>query len=143
MRSSIRAATWKIATNEQLRSIVDRHLIVVQASARALARAHGSNVADRPGYREALIEAAITTNAALASHTLQAELHGRGLQGLKAVYGVFLLDGLTVWTPVAGSSGLGEPPGDLAGLIRGYPGRIGADRVPSDYALRQSLPVRR
>ena len=63
-----------IATNEQLRSIVDRHLIAVQASGRALARVHGSDVTDRPGYREALIEAAITTNAALAAHTLQAEL---------------------------------------------------------------------
>ena len=34
----------EIATNEQLRSIVDRHLIAVQASARALARAYGSDV---------------------------------------------------------------------------------------------------
>ena len=98
----------EIATNEQLRSIVDRHLIAVQASARALARAYGSDVIARPGYREALIEAAITTNAALAAHTLQAELHGRGHQGLKAVYGVFLLETHMVWTPEAGSGGLGD-----------------------------------
>ena len=40
----------EIATNEQLRSIVDRHLIAVQASARALARVYGSDVMDRlPG----------------------------------------------------------------------------------------------
>ena len=67
-----------IATNEQLRSIVDRHLIAVQASARALARTHGNAAAARPGYRAALIETAIATNAALAAYTLQAELHARG-----------------------------------------------------------------
>jgi hypothetical protein len=39
----------EIATNEQFRSIVDRHLIAVQASARALAWAYGSDVMDRPG----------------------------------------------------------------------------------------------
>ncbi len=105
-----------IATNEQLRGIVDRHLIAVQASARALARAHGSHVTDRPGYREALIEASITTNAALAAHTLQAELHGRGYRGLKAVYGVFLLHTHAVWTAAAGAAGLGDPPGNLAGF---------------------------
>ena len=65
----------EIATNEQLRSIVDRHLIAVQASARAMARVQGSDVMDRPGYREALIEAAITTNAALAlGQLLQADV---------------------------------------------------------------------
>jgi carbonic anhydrase len=106
----------EIATNEQLRSIVDRHLIPVQASARALARIHGSDVRDRPAYREALIEAAITTNAALAAHTLQAELLGRDLRGLKAVYGVFLLDKHAIWTPGAGAGALCDPPRDLAGF---------------------------
>jgi carbonic anhydrase len=122
-----------LATNEQLRSIVDRHLIAVQASARALARAHGSEVTDRPGYREALIEAAITTNAALAAHTLQAELHGTGLRGLKAVYGVFLLDTHTVWTPAAGSGGLGDPPRDLAGF------RKFADNLPRSERIASLL----
>jgi carbonic anhydrase len=106
----------EIATNAQLRSIVDRHLIAVQASARVLARAYGGNVVDRPGYRQALVEAAITTNAALAAHTLQAELHGRGLRRLKAMYGVYLLDTHTIWTPEASSGGLGDPPVGLAGF---------------------------
>jgi len=106
-----------IATNEPLRSIIDRHLISVQASARALARAHGSNVVERPSYREALIEASIATNAALAAYTLQAEFHNKAPRQLKAVYGVFLLDSHTVWTPsqeAAGSSGLCEPPQKLS-----------------------------
>jgi carbonic anhydrase len=121
----------EIATNEQLRSIVDRHLIAVQASARVLARAYGSDVMDRPGYRQALIEAAITTNAALAAHTLQAELHGRGLRELKAMYGVFLLNTHTIWTPEAGSGGLGDPPADLAGFRKFADTLLGSERIAS------------
>jgi carbonic anhydrase len=121
----------EIATNEQLRSIVDRQLIAVQASARALGRAYGSDVMDRPGYREALIEVAITTNAALTAHTLQAELFGRGLRVLKAVYGVFLLDTHTIWTPEAGSGGLGDPPADLAGFRKFADTLLGSERIAS------------
>ena len=121
----------KIATNEQLRSIVDRHLIAVQASARALARVYGSDVMDRPGYREALTEAAITTNAALAAHSLRAALHGRGPRGVKAMYGVFLLDACTIWTPQAGSGGLGDPPADLAGFRKFADTLLGSERIAS------------
>jgi hypothetical protein len=88
-------------------------------------------VTDRPGYREALIEAAITTNSALAAHTLQAELHGRVLQGLKAVYEVFLLETHTVWTPAAGSGGLGDPPEDLAGFRKFADTLPGSERIAS------------
>jgi carbonic anhydrase len=121
----------EIATNEQLRSIVDRHLIAVQASARALARAYGSDVMDRHGYREALVEAAITLNAALAAHTLQAKLYGRGLRMLKAMYGVFLLDTHTIWTPDVGSGGLGDPPADLAGFRKFADTLLGSERISS------------
>jgi carbonic anhydrase len=117
-----------IATNEQLRSIVDRHLIAVQASARALARTHGNAAAARPGYRAALIETAIATNAALAAYTLQAELHAAGVARLKAVYGVFLLETLTVWTP-GSSSGLSEPPADLAGFRQFADSLAGSKRI--------------
>ncbi len=121
----------ELATNEQLRSIVDRHLIAVQASARALARAYGSDVMDRHGYREALVEAAITLNAALAAHTLQAKLYGRGLRMLKAMYGVFLLDTHTIWTPEVGSGGLGDPPADLAGFRKFADTLLGSERISS------------
>jgi carbonic anhydrase len=121
----------EIATNEQLRSIVDRHLIAVQASARALARTYGGEVIDRPGYRQALIEAATATNAGLAAHTLQAALHGRGLRGLKAVYGVLLLDTYMIWTPEAGSGGLGDPPVDLSGFRKFADILLGSKRIAS------------
>ena len=130
----------KIATNEQLRSIVDRHLIAVQASARALARVYGSDVMDRPGYREALIEAAITTNAALAAHSLRAALPGRGLRGMRAMYGVFLLDTFTIWTPQAGSGGLGDPPADLAGFREFADTLLGSERIASLLATGWAGP---
>jgi carbonic anhydrase len=103
----------------------------VQASARALARTYGSDVMARPGYREALIETAIALNAALAAHTLQAKLHGRGLRMLKAVYGVFLLDTHTIWAPEASSGGLGDPPVDLAGFRKFADTLLGSERVAS------------
>ena len=120
-----------IATNDQLRSIVDRHLIAVQASARALTRFHGGDVRHHPGYRGALIEAAITTNAALAAHTLQAELTGKGLGTLRAVYGVFLLDRHSIWTPDAGAGGLANPPADLAAFREFADALIGSERIAS------------
>ncbi len=93
--------------------------------------AHGSKVKDRPGYRDVPIEAAITTNAALAAHTLQAELHGRDIRGLKAVFGVFLLDKHTIWSPAAGAGALGDPPDDLAGFRNFADTLLGSERIVS------------
>ena len=46
-------------------SILDRSLLVVLASPTSLLSVFGSDVAHSPGYRQALIEASIVTNAAL------------------------------------------------------------------------------
>jgi carbonic anhydrase len=58
-----------LATKHSLRSILDRLLVVVQT----LDAAFGPDVAHRTGYRKALIEASIVTNAALAAHSIQQE----------------------------------------------------------------------
>ena len=42
-------------------------------------------------YRDALIEASIITNAALAAYTVQQELLGLDQHDLRAVYGIYLL----------------------------------------------------
>ena len=63
----------------------------------------GSHVAQNSRYREALIEASIVTNAALTAYTVQQELHGLDPHGLRAVYGVYLLQSREIWTP-AGSA---------------------------------------
>ena len=114
------AAYLPVATNYALRSILDRLLIVVQAAARMLATAHGAEVTQRPGYRVALIEAAIAANAAFTAYTVQQELHGLDRSDLRAVYGVYLLQGHEIWAPCPGTgltSGLADPPANLAAFI--------------------------
>ena len=62
------------AAKHSLRSILDRLLVVVNAAAMRMVAVYGPEVARRPGYREALIEVAVVSNAALAAYTLQQEI---------------------------------------------------------------------
>ena len=52
----------------------------------------------RPGYRKALIEAAIATNAALAAYSIEQEIRAGDAAGLRSFYGVYLLETRKVWT---------------------------------------------
>ena len=77
--------------------------------------AFGPQVTRRPGYREALIEATVVSNAALAAYTVQQEIGSASddLQGLRATYGVYLLATRQIWAPRSGSAaceGLAYPP---------------------------------
>ena len=51
----------------------------------------GGDVTRNRRYREALIEASIVTNAALAAYTVQQELHGFDPHDLRVAYGVYVL----------------------------------------------------
>ncbi|MFO1303550.1 MAG: carbonic anhydrase [Burkholderiales bacterium] len=86
----------ELAQMHALRNIVDRILVVVHSASRRLEQEHGADVVKRPGYRAALIEASIASNAALAAHMLQREL-GQG--PLRAAYGVWLVESRSVWAP--------------------------------------------
>ena len=100
-----------IASRHPLRGIVDRLLVSVHTSARRLAEVCGPEVTRLPGYRTALIETAIVTNAALGAHTLQSEI-GDGT-GLRTAYGVYCIETREVWAPRFGSAecaGLADPP---------------------------------
>ena len=102
-----------LSSTHMLRSLLDRLLIVVHASAKRLARAYGADVVSRPGYREALIELAVVTNTALASHTVLSSL-GDAHQ-IRTAYGVYLIATREIWAPRAGRTactGLAEPPRD-------------------------------
>ncbi len=104
------------AAQHSLRSILDRLLVVGNAAAMRMIAAFGPEVVRRPGYRVALIEVAVVSNAALAAFTLQQEV-GAAENGLRAAYGVYLLEDRQVWAPRAGSSecaGLAYPPADFA-----------------------------
>lgn len=119
----------ELAQMHALRNIVDRLLVVVHAAARRLASAHGSEVTQRAGYRAALIEASIASNAALAAHMLQREL-GKG--PLKASYGVWLLEARSVWAPRHDSpscDGLAYPPGDGEAFERFAEAVVRSERI--------------
>ncbi len=105
-----------LAENHALRGILDRLLVVIHATAKKMAAVHGADVTRRRGYREALIEAAVVSNAALAAYTVQQELAARR-QSLRAVYGVYLISNRQIWAPRHGSAeclGLAYPPADPA-----------------------------
>jgi carbonic anhydrase len=112
------AAYLPLAAQHSLRTILDGLLVVVQASAKKFHDVFGPDVSRRPGYREALIEASIVTNAALAAYSIQQEFEGA--TDLQTVYGVYLIDARRVWAPP-----IGEPGG--FGLAR-------APREPSGFA---------
>ena len=72
-----------------VRSLVHRLLLPVHGAAGALTRAFGPDVTARPGYRRALIELGVVTQAALAAFHLQRELaNAPGLEVAWAVYDV-------------------------------------------------------
>ena len=123
-----------LATNHALRSMLDRQLIVVQATSRRLASVFGGDVTRRKQYREALIEASIVTNAALSAYTVQQELHGLGPGDLRAAYGVYLLESREVWTPpgnAGATMGLAEPPRNSASFLELGEAIATADRIAS------------
>jgi carbonic anhydrase len=108
-----------IAANHSIRNILDRSLLVVQACARKLLTVHGSDVVHRTGYRQALIEASIVTNAALAAYSIGEEFAASALAELKVAYGVYVIETREVWAPRAGNAngtGLAEVPGDPPGF---------------------------
>jgi carbonic anhydrase len=109
-----------IARQHSLRGILDRLLVVIHAAARRITAAYGADVSQRPRYREALIEAATVSNAALASFTIQQELSAPGAGGPRAAYGVYLIGENAVWAPRCGSaecSGLAYPPSSAAEFV--------------------------
>lgn len=114
------AAYLTLARQHALRNILDRLLVVIHAAAKRMAAVFGPEVTARRGYREALVEAAIVSNAALAAHTLQQEFEHSGARDLRAAYGVYVIAEREVWAPRSGSAecrGLAHPPADAAGFV--------------------------
>jgi len=109
-----------LATARSLRGILDRLLVVVQASARKLVSAFGADVPLRGGYRKALAEAAIITNAAWYAHEIQQAFAADGQSRIQVAYGVYLLETREIWAPRIGDpddGGLAVVPQDLAGFV--------------------------
>jgi carbonic anhydrase len=92
-----------LASKHTVRALVDRLMIVVHTCAQRLEEMIGPGIAHHPRYREALIETAVVTNAALAAHTLQREIGSGAAHGVLATYGVYELSNRTIWAPRCGS----------------------------------------
>jgi carbonic anhydrase len=124
----------QLATKHSLRSIIDRLLVVVEASSKRLLTAFGADVANHPKYRQALVEASIATNAALAAYSIEQELGTTDPKRLRSVYGVYLLETREVWAPgPANAEGLGlaAPPQDPTEFAEFSDAIIRSDRIRS------------
>lgn len=110
-----------LTADHALRTILDRLLIVVHASASKLQQAFGNEVTKLPAYREALIESAIVLNAALTAYTVQHALHDEAqAAGPRTSYGTYVIATRRIWAPRAGSSEcdcLASPPTNAAGFL--------------------------
>ena len=105
------AKYFAFASKHAIRRLVDRLQVIVAASAFRLEGAFGPEVRTRRGYREALIETAVVTNAAVSARTLQGEI--KSVDGVRAAYGVYVIADRGIWAPRCDSSrvvGLADPP---------------------------------
>jgi carbonic anhydrase len=108
-----------LVTMHSLRRILDSLLVVVRACARKFRNVFGPQIPDHPRYREALIEASVITNAALAAYSIQQEFGSSDLAELQTVYGVYLVEARQVWAPRLSETkeiGLASAPRDAAGF---------------------------
>jgi carbonic anhydrase len=109
------AGYLSLAPKHAVRLVVDRLLVVVHAAARRMEDAFGSTIVRHPRYREALIEVAVITNAALAAHTLEKQIGADGADGVRTAYGAYGIAERMIWAPRCGSDeviGLAMPPTD-------------------------------
>ena len=78
-----------IAFTRSLRSVVNHGLIAVRLAAVAMEEVWGPDVANDPGFRDALWELSVYLNAALSAYHLKSELRPDEEFGVGVVFGVF------------------------------------------------------
>jgi len=94
-----------MATDHSIRAIEDQILVAVRAAAIALDAVNGPDVIRKPGYRAAMIEAAVVLNAAWSAYCLQKELRD-SFPHIGVVFGTYDLVSHQVRLPLS-------PPGEL------------------------------
>jgi carbonic anhydrase len=112
-----------IANDHALRSIQDQILVAVRVASIAIEHVYGTEAASKPGYRAALIEAAISINASWTAYCLRQEFRARGRDDLGVVYGSYDLVSRFVRLPISHpdaltseEKGLFTPPDDIDGF---------------------------
>jgi hypothetical protein len=108
-----------LATKDDLRGMLDRSFVIIQASAHALQETLGPDIVARPGFRAALIETAVVMNAVVGAYTVQQGLSAQGETRFAVLYGVYVLEARQIWAPELDRFDwfhLAAPPSDLAGF---------------------------
>jgi carbonic anhydrase len=121
----------ELAGSYPLRSIVDRILVAVRAASNALEQVHGRDVAERPGYRRALVETSVAVNAAYAAYSLVAELPTGRRGEVSVVCGVYDLATRQVRPGHGDTIGLAAPPAGLE-EFRAFVTAAAAQALPAD-----------
>jgi carbonic anhydrase len=98
---------WTTSFPPMLKTIIQRIFVAVRESANALREVWGADAREVPGYREALVDMAVSINAAHAAFDLRQQVERAGKSEIKVLYGVFSLHNHQVsmpvnpWAPVA------------------------------------------
>lgn len=125
-----------VAANFPLQAIVSKLMAPVRGAAAALVIAHGDGVGNRPGYRQALIEAAVVLNTALSAAVLSHNFNDALGERLQVSFGIYDLRNRTVGLPDDGPGGdwrmgLFAPPTTQAGFDN-FGLRIARSRLVTD-----------
>src|SRR5207247_1339043 len=79
---------WSKSMSPMLRSLIQRIFVAVSEGANGLKEVWGNDARDIPGYREALIESAVSINVAQAAFDLRQEVERNGKWEVEVLYGV-------------------------------------------------------
>ena len=82
---------WSKSTPNTLRLILQRLYMPVREAANGLKEVWGTDVRQRPGYREALIESAVLLNAAQTAYDLRTEVERAGKWEIEVLWGAYNL----------------------------------------------------
>jgi carbonic anhydrase len=91
---------WSKSMSPMLRGLIQRIFVAVREGANGLKEVWGNDAKDMPGYREALIESAVSINAAQAAFDLRQEVERNGKWEIEVLYGVHNIRSHQVCMPV-------------------------------------------
>jgi carbonic anhydrase len=91
---------WSKSISPNLRSLTQRIFVSVREAANGFEQAWGPDAVNMPGYREALIEAAVCINAAQSAFDLRQDVERNGKWEIEVLYGVHNIRNHQVCMPV-------------------------------------------
>lgn len=104
---------WSKAISPNLRAIEQRIFVAVREAANGLEQIWGADARRQPGFREALVEAAVGINAAQAAFDLRQAVERAGASEIEVLYGVYNLLTHRVNNPLQAADSPDKPPTQL------------------------------